>query len=389
MVTERNSLLINGTTLLSTQTGIGRYTSEICRSICSLSLHRWDTTFFYGYFSKNFRPFNLDTPASISPFFRTLCKKPFIKPLAHKILSTYAHLSPHSFDLYWEPAIVPLPALQKKAGATVATVHDFSWHHHPEWHPEERVQRMTSAFWRSVSTIDAVITDSEYVRQEALSFLPLPAERIRCIHCGVNTSLFFKRDEKEVRAMLQPLKIPERYILITGTLEPRKNIIRAIKAWSMLPQKIKKEFPLVLAGADGWKNQEIRDTIKENSSIYMVGYVDDVTLANLYSGASLFLYPSLYEGFGLPPLEAMACGTPVLASNSSCIPDICGSSALFFDPLDEEELLFHLEELLSKPEKRKKLSESGLERASLFSWRKAAEEHLNFFSQIVEGTVSR
>lgn len=246
MVTERNSLLINGTTLLSTQTGIGRYTSEICRSICSLSLHRWDTTFFYGYFSKNFRPFNLDTPASISPFFRTLCKKPFIKPLAHKILSTYAHLSPHSFDLYWEPAIVPLPALQKKAGATVATVHDFSWHHHPEWHPEERVQRMTSAFWRSVSTIDAVITDSEYVRQEALSFLPLPAERIRCIHCGVNTSLFFKRDEKEVRAMLQPLK----YLKGTSSSQERSNpekiLLGQLKHGRCFPKKLKKNSLLFL-----------------------------------------------------------------------------------------------------------------------------------------------
>lgn len=389
MVTEQNSLLINGTSLLSTQTGIGRYTSEICRSICSISSHRWDTIFFYGYFSRNFRPFNLDSSASNTPFLRNLYKKPFIKPLARKFLSTYAHISPGSFDLYWEPAFIPLPALKKKARATVATVHDFSWHYHPEWHPEERIQRMTSAFWRSILTIDAVITDSEYVRQEALSLLPLPPERIRCIHCGIDTSVFYKRDKEDVRSTLQSYGIPEMYILITGTIEPRKNLTRAIKAWLMLPDELKSNYPLVIAGADGWKNQEIKDTIKENSSIHITGYVDDRTLANLYSGASLFLYPSLYEGFGLPPLEAMACGTPVLASNSSCIPEICGSSAVFFNPYDEEELASLLEELLSKPEKSKKLSDSGIERASHFSWQVAAKEHLDFFAQIIEGTVSR
>jgi glycosyltransferase involved in cell wall biosynthesis len=147
------------------------------------------------------------------------------------------------------------------------------------------------------------------------------------------------------------------FILITGTIEPRKNLTRAIKAWSMLPDELKSNYPLVIAGTDGWKNQEIEDTIKENSSIHITEYVDDRTLANLYSGASLFLYPSLYEGFGLPPLEAMACGTPVLASNSSCIPEICGSGAVFFNPFDEEELASLMEELLSKPEKSKKLSE--------------------------------
>lgn len=382
----RHSLLINGISLLTPQTGIGRYTREICGYISSKAQEQWDCTFYYGYFSKILK--NIPLQESIPSRFdlvQALRKTPRLKSLVRSMLFTCTRFSHRTFDLYWEPATVPLSSLQKKGNLSVATVHDFSWLHHPEWHPSERVERMSRAFWENAPRLDAIITDSEYVREEALSLLPLPPDKIHRIHCGVDHSFFFKRTEQNIRQTLRSLHLPDKYILITGTFEPRKNLLRAINAWSALPEKTRRHFPLVLAGAEGWKNHEIHRAITGDSSVLPLGYVDEETLAVLYSGASLYLYPSLYEGFGLPPLEAMACGAPVLASNASCIPEICGDDgAFYFDPLDEGEMARLLENVLADDELRNSIARKGFERAAQFSWRKSAEEHVAFFTSLLE-----
>lgn len=380
------TLLVNGISLLSPQTGIGRYTREICKHLSSVE-REWDCTYYYGYFSKTL--FARGTGTGSSAPLRFLMQKPLLKSILRRALFLGAKFSQRKFDLYWEPAIMPLPSLQKRGRITVATMHDFSWLHHPEWHPAERVEAMTRSFKDNLGIIDAVITDSDFVREEALSILPLPPEKIRTIHCGVDHSFFFPRSSALVAETLRSLSLPERYVLQTGTFEPRKNILRTIRGWSRLPEKMRREFPLLLAGAEGWKNQEVERDVAATPGVISLGRVSEEILAVLYSGASLFVYPSLYEGFGLPLLEAMACGAPVLASWASCIPEVCGEGARLFNPQNEEDLSSAMEELLTDEKLRLSLSSRGLSRAAGFSWRKSAEEHSSFFTSLLEESLLR
>ena len=386
------SLLVNGTALLSPQTGIGRYTREICSHLAA-GERKWISTYYYGYFSKTLYNSGRGTSGEeTAPFFfpaQLLKKSPFLKCCLRRGLTLAATVSRRKFDLYWEPAIVPLAPLLKRGRITVATMHDFSWLHHPEWHPAERVEEMTRNFRENIGKIDAVITDSNFVREEALSILPLPPEKIRSIHCGVDHSFFFPRSSALVEETLRSLSLPERYILQTGTFEPRKNILRTIRGWAGLPEKIRREFPLLLAGAEGWKNREIEREVAATPGVISLGRVSEEILAVLYSGASLFVYPSLYEGFGLPLLEAMACGAPVLASRASSLPEVCGDGARLFDPQSMEELTSSMEELLNDEKLRHSLSCRGLSRAAGFSWRKSAEEHSSFFASLLEGRNCR
>ncbi len=384
------TLLVNGISLLSPQTGIGRYTREICRHFSSVE-REWDCSYYYGYFSKTLLAQGQGTGDGIGSSFplRFLRQNPLLKSIFRRALFLGAKFSRREFDLYWEPAIVPLASLQKRGRITVATMHDFSWLHHPEWHPPERVEVMTRHFKENLGKIDAVITDSDFVREEALSILPLPPEKIRSIHCGVDHSFFFPRSSALVGETLRSLSLPERYVLQTGTFEPRKNILRTIRGWSGLPEKMRREFPLLLAGAEGWNNREIEREIASTPGVTSLGPVTEEILSVLYSGASLFIYPSLYEGFGLPLLEAMACGAPVLASRASCLPEVCGEGALLFDPQNEEDLSSAMEKLLSDEELRSSLSSRGLQRAAGFSWRKSAEEHSSFFASLLEEVPPR
>jgi len=196
------------------------------------------------------------------------------------------------------------------------------------------------------------------------------------IYTSADPRFKFLRDKEAARSyILHQYGIKDPFILYVGTLEPRKNIPTLIHAFA----KVKKDgFPqkLLLIGGKGWKYEEIFSAINELSltdQILIPGYVPDEDLVYFYNVADLFVYPSLYEGFGLPPLEAMACGTPVITSNKSSLPEVVGDAALLVDPLDVRALAGAIERVLANEELRAQLSERGLKRAKFFSWKKTAE----------------
>jgi glycosyltransferase involved in cell wall biosynthesis len=369
----RLKILIDTIQLLSPLTGIGRYAYEIAREL-EQSDNSHEYLYYYGYLSHNLiRP---DDQLGAKKAKNLIAGHMFVKKAMRKALSVYTGIMAPKVDIYWQPNFIPEPGI--RARKTIISVHDFSFLHHPTWHPRERIEYFKANFWKQVPQANRIITGSEYTRREIIKILGFDPARIHVIHHGVRHDVFRPLDKTEI----SNLDLPERYIFAVGSIEPRKNLTGLLKAYNMLPEPTKKVYKLVLAGPVGWNNEEITRMIKEErDNVVYLGYLSDHDLAIAYNLASIFVYPSFYEGFGIPPLEAMACGTPVVASNASSIPEVCGEAALYADPKNSEELADRIWLLLNDSELRQRLRLRGLERAETFSWQRSAARHLAVFNE--------
>jgi glycosyltransferase involved in cell wall biosynthesis len=266
----------------------------------------------------------------------------------------------------------------------VVTIHDLTALLFPECHTANTREMQAQVYRFAQEKADAVIAVSESTKRDILAHLEIPAERVHVVHNGIDPA-FHHIDERESLAQkLAPLGLkPANYILYVGTIEPRKNLVRLVEAYqqsrNMLPSPAPK---LALAGAKGWQFQDVFkrvETLGLEKDVVFLGRVPTDTLPALYNGAVAFVYPSLYEGFGLPPLEAMACGTPVITSNSSSLPEVIGDAGMLVDPTDTQALTAALASLLNDTERRADLSTRGLARARLFSWERTAREMLKVY----------
>jgi glycosyltransferase involved in cell wall biosynthesis len=190
-------------------------------------------------------------------------------------------------------------------------------------------------------------------------------------------------DRETVEAFRSAHNLPEKFILFVGSIEPRKNLERLLTAYLQLPEAIKREYKLVLSGFAGWKNSSIMALIqKAQEHVVFLGYISVRDLALLYNAATIFAYPSLYEGFGLPPIEAMACGTPVLVSNVASLPEVCGEAALYCDPLDVEQISGQMQKLLRDTQLQKSLVTRGHARIQDYSWENSASALKQLFKDV-------
>jgi glycosyltransferase involved in cell wall biosynthesis len=195
-------------------------------------------------------------------------------------------------------------------------------------------------------------------------------------------------DPERLAAVRRRYDLPERFILFLGAVEPRKNLLRLIEAFAALKPALRRETPLVVAGAHGWLNDSVRERVGKlglDKSVLFPGYIAGDDVAALYSLATVFAYPSLWEGFGLPVLEAMACGTPVLTSNVSALPEVAGDAALFVTPTDVEAIADGLARLLDDAALRAELGARGVRRTAAFSWKRCARETLAVYTSVVRG----
>lgn len=286
------------------------------------------------------------------------------------------------YDLYHETNYIPMPF----DGPTVVTVFDLSFHLHRETHPTDRVRHMEKYFYPRLKLADHFITISEASRQEMVKHLGLPINKISVTYLGLDE--YFKPimgDELKLGLSLYGLKAGS-YILYVGTLEPRKNITAVLQAYALLPKRIQSGYPLVLAGGKGWLMEKLEGEIKSlniASTTILTGYVPVEHLPALYSGATVFVYPSLYEGFGLPPLEAMACGTPVITSNVSSLPEVVGDAGIMVDPSDVKRLRDEIERVLDDSSLRASLGDRGMARAKQFTWEKCARQTLDVYKRVM------
>jgi len=277
----------------------------------------------------------------------------------------------------------------KVSGKTIVTVHDMVYKAFPETVRGRTRYMLETGLKRSMKRADLIVTDSQFSRSEILKYFPQCEEKLRVVPCGVDRTRFHPVDNPvRIEETTKSLGIDREYFLYLGTLEPRKNLRRLAVAYNEF-RKGKAEYPcLVLAGGKGWLNEDLMKTIKDldlESDIKIVSYVPEEHICTLMSGALAFVFPSIYEGFGMPPLEAMACGVPVLTTHTASLPEVVGDSALICDPYNIEQICDCLEKLYRESNLRRDLSAASLKRARMFSWENAAAILYDVYKEALGG----
>jgi alpha-1,3-rhamnosyl/mannosyltransferase len=268
----------------------------------------------------------------------------------------------------------------------VATIHDLSVFKYPETHPIERIRQYEREFDSTISRAAHLIAVSEVMRQEIIAFLGWPANRITTVPNGVSDT-FSPKATPELFPFLQRYDLKaDDYTLCVSTLEPRKKIENLLQAYKHLPQDVRERFPLILAGSPGWLSEALQEEIERCTRqgwLRYLGFAPEADLPALYAGARLFVYPSIYEGFGLPVLEAMASGVPVVTSDRSSLPEVTAGAALLVDPDDVDLLADSIQKGLCDEEWRISASSLGLTVSQGYSWERCVDETVSVYRGLV------
>jgi alpha-1,3-rhamnosyl/mannosyltransferase len=291
-----------------------------------------------------------------------------------------AKLLPTEFAVYppeWMANAAKKYLVGPGAMPTVITIHDLSVILHPAWHPADRVREHARKLERAAANAAHIITDTEQVKREVMRELRVSASKITAIPLGVGA---------EFRPGPRLPQLPEQYFLCVGTIEPRKNLLVAMKAFASLPKQLREQCPLLLAGPWGWKADAERsyfDRTGQDAGIRHLGYLPDDAMPSLYSGAAAVLYPSLYEGFGLPPLEAVACGRRAICSRGTlAVEEVMGTMATYCDAHDVEEWSEAMQCALPPLSLREGLG------AARFTWSRTAHDTLAVYNRVLFGEQS-
>lgn len=364
---------LNGTSLLSPLTGIGQYTLHLALELQAMP----DVTLevFYGSgWSRGLATEPPRTARTLKSLARKLLPNPRVlaRLFQQRRFDAVARRGGR-IDLYHEPNYLAF----RFAGPTVVTAHDLSWLHYPQAHPEERVAAMNRYFPEAVRQARVILTDSEFIREEMLAEYRLEPARVITVPLGVD-SAFQPMNPEQTRPSLQAQQLTHgSYLLAVGTLEPRKNLEVALRAFLRLPETVRSGFPLVLVGMTGWKTDSLEREIaplRASGQVRQLGYLSREDLIRVIAGARALVYPSIYEGFGLPPLEAMACGVPVVASNVSSIPEVVGNAGLLLSPKDVDGFADAMGRLIDDGDLHAELSRRSVARAAGFTWQACARQ---------------
>jgi len=377
-------VLIDALSLLSPKTGVGRYTYEVSKRLQKLSADKYQIFFNYGFASQELYGLleeQKNKKQKTKKIQSIIKKSSLLKKLARGFYTFIAKLDTNTYDLYWQPNFIPNPNI--KAKKVISTIHDLSFKLQPHWHPKERIDHLNKNL-KTIKNADHIIAVSNFTKQEIISYLHIPKEHISTIYNGVDHDTYKLYRQDELQETKTKFELPHKFLLFVGSIEPRKNLLTLLKAYTLLTKEQKDGLPLILVGFKGWQNKEIMQEIEKNKEhIRYLGFVTDRQLAHIYNLSTIFIYPSLYEGFGLPPLEAMACGTPVIVSSVASLPEVCGDAALYIDPMDLQDIKDKILTLLNDENSRETLSQKGKAQAALFSWDKSALEHLEVLQKVL------
>ena len=301
--------------------------------------------------------------------------------LAELALANYSPLPVLDFlcrgaDIFHASALVRKPPGRLRL---TATIYDMTCFLLPELHPAAnlRADQSLAALMRRA---DGLIAISESTKQDAVRVLGIPEDRITVIYPGIAPA-FFDASATEAATVRKRYGLARPFVLFVGTIEPRKNLVTLLDAFASLPASIREEFDLAVAGPVGWAPAE---TFARLGGVRYLGYVPESDIAPLTAAATVFAYPSLYEGFGFPVAQAMAAGVPVVTSNVSSLPEIAGDAAVLVDPRSQSELRDALARLLLSSDLRAELARRGRARAQAFRWETSAAKSLQFFRSKVE-----
>lgn len=262
-----------------------------------------------------------------------------------------------------------------------ATVFDMSCWTTPQYHTRENVAATHRYADAILKQADGIIAISDYTRRDAIDILGIPEERIQVVYPGV-ADAYFRVTKVEADQARAKYNIHSQYVLFVGCIEPRKNLTGLLKAWQTLPEALHRETTLVVAGPFGWESANTRTLLAATAGVRYLGYADESDLPGLFAGAAAFVYPSFYEGFGLPVAQAMAAGVPVITSNRSCLPEVVADAGICVQPDSPDELATAIYRVLTMPSLAGALTASGRIRARRFQWASSAAESLRFFHAV-------
>lgn len=366
---------IDGRVLLGRKTGDRTYTFNLLRALQKLDtphelvlyLTREPDTLL----RHDLQGYDIRVSPPTAPYLWTLFRLPH---LAREDALDVLHVQ------YMTPLRCPCPV--------VSTIHDISFRLHPEWFRFRDRVVMNTFVPRSIARTSALITPSQSAADNIAREYGYPRERIFVTPEAADSRFFENVGAIEARRCRDKFHIEGRYMLYVGNIQPRKNVARLIRAFETAREQHQLCDQLLLAGQFGWKCNDARRALKragQKGYVRHLGYVSDDDLPALYSEAVAFLFPTLHEGFGLPVLEAMASGTPVITSNTSSLPEVAGDAALLVDPADEEAITHAIGRMATDATLRRRLSEAGRNRAGEFSWSNTATATLEAFEAAVDG----
>jgi len=284
--------------------------------------------------------------------------------------------------IYWEPGYSLLPL----NNPSLVTLYDLSHVRFPEYHPRDRVELLNAALPDSIKRAQAIVTISEFTCTELKQCYGLDRSRLTLVSPAVGAE-FCPRQPAELLAVKRRYALPARFLMSLGTQEPRKNLLGLLEAFASLPDELRNACPLVLVGGEGWGDDTAINKAMAKLAprqLLSLGYVPQHDLPLVLAAASALAYPSFYEGFGLPVLEAMSCGVPVLTSQRSAMSEVASGAALLVDPFDQISIAKGLQLLLTDDELRKQCRARGLEVAAGYAWQKSAQQLLQVLQQVAQ-----
>jgi alpha-1,3-rhamnosyl/mannosyltransferase len=378
-------VIVNEVQMLKQRTGIGHYTAELLRSMRSIAVDDQVDGFPAGQLRRLtaacFRAASSMVRATAvqrDGCFSRLRSRTLglLRDGVDAVLTRRfaRQCAVGAYDLYHEPNFLPMPT----DCPTLATWHDLSVLLHPQWHPVDRVRRFEKQLPDVLARCCHFLADTDSVRREAVDVLGVGADRVTRVYMGIRSDLR-PLPCSIVQGELVRLGLPQQYLLFLGTIEPRKNILRLLQGYCSLPDSIRSDWPLVLAGGWGWNAGEIHrylDDVARHRGVVHLGYVADESLPILYNGARALLFPSYYEGFGLPPLEMMACGGAVIASTADAVREVVGGQAHLIDPEDDDGWRRALVRVCTDDDWQHELRRGAEETARSFTWERCAAETL-------------
>lgn len=373
---------LNGGTLLSTHAGIASYVRNL--AIALRDSGEAELMLFYGLgWSSEIRNSPLPGAGRLKNAILRLVPRPYwLRRLGIQQWRFDRGVREHAFDVYHEPAFLPF----RFDGPIVITIHDLSLLRYPETHPAERVRNFRRYLPDAIERAARIIVDSEFVGREVIDMFGVDPARLRAIHLGVSAEYRPRRAEETAACLAKYRLKRSEYILAVGTLEPRKNLNQAVETHARLPASARKRAPLVIAGGKGWIARELEGKLSatgQPGDVRWLGYVPTEDLALLYAGARFLVYPSIYEGFGLPVLEAMASGIPVITSNQASLPEVAGNAGMLLDPRDGEALREAMLRLIEDEMEVQRRVELGRAQAARFTWRACAEKTVAVYREAI------
>lgn len=380
-------VIVNLQPLLTPLTGIGHYTRELTLELLEAGLHLDGVT---GTRFEALDPAHpllaaptqaprvlaspLDERGPLWQLARRYLRNPLTRRAyrwlcSERLRRQGQRLARRGDSVYWEPNYVLLPW----QGPSVLTVHDLSHQRHPEFHPRERVDFFDRHLPESLARASRINVVSRFTADELQALHDIDPARIDIVSPGVSPRFFVAPETADIARLSQRYSLPSRFLLSVGTLEPRKNLARVMQAFADLPRDEQRAAPLLLVGMQGWGEQALGRKVEaalEAGTIRRLGYVPDTDLPALYSLAAGFVYVSLYEGFGMPVIEAMAAGTPVLTANVTATAEVGGGAAIGVPPEDPAAIRQGLRRLLDEDHEARILQ--GRQRAERFTWQASA-----------------